>query len=480
MKKKIIISKLWLYRYRFILGYILLGCGFVAIITSLPFFTPNGLSETEMVSAVNSYNTHFSSIADGNVVDLPYRILQKISILIFGLNVYSIKLPSIVIGLLLGFVLILLLNRWFKSNVALFASIITVLSAPFLYIAGSGTPLIMLVFWPTVLLWLGSKIQGKNQPKPIFSFLFAFALLLSIFTPHLIYLAIFIVLFAIVNPHLRFTVKNLPKISLITTGIIILGGVAILITGFIKNPTTSAEIFLSTDFSIGNYLKNISTAFLPFFAWNGGIESIFLSPLVGIAAAALAFVGLISTTKGFLASRNAIATCFIIFAIGLSGFQPDSAILLILPLAILIAHGLRYMLKKWYDLFPENPYARIFAILPISLFLGVVIISDLTHFAFGYRYTPIVANQFNNDLSLIYQNLQPNDTLVVGSELEYNFYSIITEKYSIRVLNAIPTNYEQQLATIGKIENTTAPGNLYRIITSSKSDNSDRIYLYKQ
>ena len=85
--------------------------------------------------------------------------------------------------------LILLLNRWFKTNVALFASILAVLSASFLYLAGSGTPLIMLVFWPTLLLWLGSKIQGVVKPKPLYCFLFAFALLGAIFTPHLIYLA---------------------------------------------------------------------------------------------------------------------------------------------------------------------------------------------------------------------------------------------------------------------------------------------------
>lgn len=479
MKKKIIISKLWLYRYRFILGYILLGLAFVAIITGLPLFAPKGLSNAEMDSAISSYHTHFSSIANGDVVDLPYRILQKLSIIIFGLNAYSIKLPSILIGLFLGFILILLLNRWFKSNVALFASIITVLSTPFLYLVGSGTPLIMLVFWPTLLLWLGSKIQGKTQTKPIFSFLFAFAMLLSIFTPHLIYLIIFIVFFAIINPHLRFTIKNLPKISLITTAVIILGGISLLIIGFITNNTTAVKIFLASDFSLRHYFENISTAFLPFFAWNGGVESIFLSPLIGIATAALAFVGLVSTTKGFFASRNAIATCFIIFSIILSGFEPNSAILLILPLAILIAHGLKYMLKKWYDLFPENPYARIFAILPISVFLGIVIISDLTHFAFGYHYTPIVANQFNDDLSLIYQNLNAGDILLTNSETEYNFYYIASKKYPITVVNGVPDNFNQQFATLGKIDQPVN-GELYRIITSSKSDNSDRIYLYKQ
>ena len=161
---KLVISKLFLYRYRFIIGYVVLGLAFLALIICLPMISPSGLSDLERESTVASYNLHFSSITSGDLLDLPYHILQKLSILAFGLTPYAIKLPSILIGIVLGLLLILLLNRWFKSNVALLASILTVLSTPFLYLAGSGTPLIMLIFWPTLLLWLGSKIQGEKAP----------------------------------------------------------------------------------------------------------------------------------------------------------------------------------------------------------------------------------------------------------------------------------------------------------------------------
>ena len=158
---KLVISKLFLYRYRFIIGYIVLGLAFIALIFLLPLISPAGLSDLERQSVVGSYDLHFSSITSGDLVDLPYHILQKLSILLFGLTPYAIKLPSILVGLVLGLLLILLLNRWFKSNVALLASILTVLSTPFLYLAGSGTPLIMLVFWPTLMLWR-SDLSGMN------------------------------------------------------------------------------------------------------------------------------------------------------------------------------------------------------------------------------------------------------------------------------------------------------------------------------
>ena len=471
------ISKLFLYRYRFVIGFLVLSALYVALLFGLPLLSPNGLSEAEMVSATNSYNLHFDSVLKGDVVELPYRALQKVSIMAFGFNTYAIKLPSIVLGLILGALLILLLNRWFKSNVALLASILAVLSSSFLYLAGSGTPLIMLVFWPTMLLWLGSKIQGVTKPKPLYCFVFAFALLAAIFTPHLIYLAAFIVLFAFLHPHLRFTIKNLPLIPLVLTGLIVIAGLAALVIAVIINPEIIAELFLAKQITLNDFITNLENAFLPFFAWNIAIESNFLSPFIGLASVTLAVIGLLSTTKGFFASRNSIASCLIIFTIFLSGLNPESAILILLPIAILIAHGLRYILDKWYDLFPNNPYARISAFFPIGIFLGIMIIGDISHFIFGYRYVPMVADQFQNDLTLIAEHVEPGSTIyVIDDEVSYNFYKIYEDLGSYTIKDEFGADDRGDFATLGAQKN--APGTINDIITSPKSNNSDRIYLY--
>lgn len=479
MKKKLVISKLFLYRYRFIIGFILLGTAYVGLLFGLPLLAPRGLSEAEMQSAAHSYALQPDSVFKGDIVELPYRALQKLSIVTFGLNVYSVKLPSIIIGLLLGCLLILLLNRWFKSNVALFASILAVLSATFLYLAGSGTPLIMLVFWPTLLLWLGSKIQGVTKPKPLYCFVFAFALLASIFTPHLIYLAIFIVLFAFLHPHLRFTIKTLPIFPLVITSFIIIVGLAALVMASIINPPIIAELLLAPDFSFDQFLANIQTAFLPFFAWNTTFESAFLSPFVGLASVALAVIGLLSTAKGFFASRNSIATCLIVFTICLSGINPESAVLILLPIAILIAHGLRYILDKWYDLFPDNPYARITAVFPIGLFLGIMIIGGITHFIYGYRYIPMVADEFVDDIALVHAHVSPNTTFyVLNNETAYQFFKILEAEKDYTVTDSFPEDTNEiptYFATLGRQD---VEGTLERIITSPKYDNSDRIYIY--
>ena len=470
------LSDYFLFRHRFSIGYILLASAFALLLFLLPTLSPNGLSEAEMQSAVYSYSLSFDSVLKGDVVDLPYRALQKLCISLFGLSAYSVELPSILVGLALGILLVLLLNRWFKNNVALIASILTVLSTPFLYLVGSGTPLIMLVFWPTLLLWLGSKIQGVTKPRVSYCFYFIAALILSIFTPYIIYLAVLIFFYAIAHPHLRHTIKNLPRLAFLVACFFALAGVGLIGFAAIKNPETGLTIFFSSEPL--NFFANLRLGFAPFLSWNSSVEGTLLSPLVGLPILALAVTGLISTARGFFASRNSIASLLFVFTLLITGLNPDAAILTILPLAILVAHGIRYILEKWYGLFPENPYARFFAIIPISVFIAIILVSGFSHFVFGYRYNPAVANQFQNDLALIYEHIEPGTTLLIpGGTLEYDFYRILSsqDKY---LVTSTSEGVSGPVATLGKWP-TDLNRQLYRIIPSPKSQNSDRIYIYK-
>ncbi|MBR2741642.1 glycosyltransferase family 39 protein [Candidatus Saccharibacteria bacterium] len=471
--KKTIVSKLFLYRYRFVIGYILLGITFLALLFTLPLIAQTGLSDAEMDSATSSYYLGRNGILNGDLVDLPYRIVQKYSITFLGLSAFSVKLPSILVGILLGFLLILLLNRWFKSNVSLLASCLIVLSTPFLFLAGNGTPLIMVVFWPTLLLWLGSKIQGEKRPKPMYSFMFAIAMLLSIFTPYMIYFAIFCVLFVALQPHLRFIVKDLPKLPLIIVGLILVGGFVLLGISIYNHTDTIMELLFTNNFQIGNFFGNIVKGFMPVFSWYNSVESVYLSPLISLPTFALALIGLFSTTKGFFASRNSIATILLVFCIIITGFNPSAVIFFILPFSILIAHGLKYLLEKWYGLFPENPYARISALLPLTILFSIMIFPSLMQYIYGYRYSPTVANEFNYDVEIIKKNLT-NEKLVVNNR--YDFYKILEGSSDIEIVDNM-TNLPI-FAVLGKLEKVPENYSLSKIITSPMRDNSDIIYLY--
>ena len=476
--KKIVISKLFLYRYRFVIGYVVLGMAFLCLLFLLPVFAQSGLSQAEIDSATSSYYLSMDAPLNGDLVDLPYRLLQKASIMVFGLTSYAIKLPSIMIGLWLGFLLVLLLNRWFKSNVSLLASGLVVLSTPFLFLAGSGTPLIMVVFWPTLLLWLGSKIQGEKRPKPMYSLLFAIALLFAIFTPYMLYFAAFCVFFVFLQPHLRFIVKTLPKLPLTIVGIIILAGIVALLLNIINHPGTILELLFADGFKLSDFFSNLFSGLAPMFLWNGSLESIFLAPLISLPTFALALIGLFSTTKGFFASRNSIASLLIVFTLVITGFNPSAVVFFILPFSILIAHGLKYLLEKWYGLFPENPYARIAALIPLSILFATMLMPSLLQYIYGYRYNPSVANEFNYDLNVIRKNLT-DETLFVSEN--YDFYKILEKSTSLTVVNSFDAE-TSGLPTVAFLHQTTEAENytLNRIITSQMRENSDIIYLYTE
>lgn len=451
----------------------MLGLAFIALLFSLPGFAQTGLSEDEMRSATSSYYLGKSGILNGDLVDLPYRVLQKFSIMIFGLSAYSVKLPSILAGLVLGLMLILLLNRWFKSNVSLLASCLIVLSTPFLFLAGSGTPLIMIVFWPTILLWLGSKIQGEKRPKPLYSFVFAIMMLLSILTPYMIYFAIFCVFFVTIQPHLRFIVKDLPKLPLILVGLIIVAGFAVLGISIYRHPDTILQLLAAEGFEMGNFFPNIIKGFAPVFAWHGTMEGVFLAPLLSLPSFALGLIGLFSTTKGFFASRNSIASMLLLFCVIITGFNPSAVVFIILPFSILMAHGLKYLLEKWYGLFPENPYARISALLPLTVLFGIMIVPGLLQYIYGYRYNPNVADAFSNNISIIRRNLT-NQTLLV--QKNYDFYKMLEDSTELKIVNEF--DGKSDVAVMGNMNVSHENLELSRIITSPRRDNSDIIYLY--
>lgn len=459
------------------IGYIVLGILFVGLLITMPIYAQNGLSQAEIDSATSSYYLGRVGISNGDLVDLPYRLLQKLSISIFGLTPYAVKLPSILVGLGLGLLLILLLNRWFKSNVSLLASTLIILSTPFLFLAGSGTPLIMIVFWPTLLLWLGSKIQGEKHPRPRYCFAFIIAMMCAIFTPYMPYFAIFCVLFVLFQPHLRFVVKSLPKVPLILCVWLGLIGVGLIGLSVYFHPETLMELFFSNGLEPSKFWNNIGIGLTRTFSWHSSLEGVFLSPLISLPSFALALIGLLSTTKGFFASRNSIATILLLFCLLITGFNPDAVIFIILPFSILMAHGLKYILEKWYGLFPENPYARILALVPLSLLFATMILPNLLQYYYGYRYSPNVADEFSDTLGVIWENKEILEGRTLVAPENTLFYQILDQSMDVRVVDSVE-GVRAPMAILGTPREGLWDFRLERIITSPKRDNSDILYLY--
>jgi len=133
--KNLKISDFWIYKFRYQIGVGILSLSYLAIIIYTLFFAPNGLTAGEIESAKSSVNLNFSNIFSKNILDLPFRFLQKTSIDIFGLSNFAIKLPSVLISLCSIFFITKISGMWFSKRASILASIIAITSSQFFFIA---------------------------------------------------------------------------------------------------------------------------------------------------------------------------------------------------------------------------------------------------------------------------------------------------------------------------------------------------------
>lgn len=475
MKKHI--EQFFLYRHRFIIGYILLAVAFFLLLTLLPGVAPTGLSETEMSSVVEASNLESGFVKQGTIINLPYVALQKGSLGLFGLNLFAIKLPSMIIAVATAVFVVLLLNRWFKSDVAIVGSILTVLSTAFLFLATSGTPAIMYIFWLALILWLGSKIVGNENVHPMLVIMFFISIALSLYTPYLAYVALAIAVAGLLHPHLRFALKQLKIYQLILCILIFVLMVAPLVISCILNQTTLQSLIFANNLDFNGFIANITNAFAPFFSFSLAYSSVYLAPLFGLATVALVIIGVLASAGKIYMSRNTIVSLLVIFSIVLSGLNQNVAISIIIPIAILSAAGIESIIEKWYTLFPENPYAHLLGIVPMVAVMIFIISSGLSHFIFGYHYIPRVVNNFNNDLTIIKDNISTETTLVLPKDHKNNDFFSLLEKYDgYQIVEKPKQAKTDQIASFEPIFNDKY--GLKQIITSPKTRNSDRLYIY--
>ncbi len=447
------------------------------LLCMLPILVPGGLSEGEMSAAVSADAISFDFIKNGNAINLPYFGVQKLCLKYLGLNIFAIRLPSIIFGAASAFFIILLLNRWFKSDVAIISSMLTTLSTAFLCLANFGTPDIMYVFWLSFILWLGSKIVGNKDIKAIFVILFTSSIAFSLYTPHLCYVALAILIAGIIHPHLRCSIKNLKTYQLIIAIAIFVLAISPLVLSSIFAPASLFKLTFMEDFTPKHYIQNIRDAFMPFFSFALAYDSVYLAPLFGLGTVALIIIGTLASIDKLFASKNLATLLLIVFAVLISGLSKNAAVIIVVPVAILTANAIESLVTRWHSLFPTNPYAHIIGALPIIAIISMMLFSGLSHYLQGYHYTPRVTKNFSSDIEIINKELAAGDILMIGEDDNESFYKLFEKYKSLNVTKEIPENYNTRIAGLGtKIENDKIK--LSRIATSSKSRNSDRLYIY--
>ena len=467
------ISEFYIYRWRYLIGYGLVAIGLIAALIFAGMYLPGGISNHEVQSIIKSSSIKATDFWSTNAINLPYYLLQKISLVLFGVSVLSIKLPSIILAFLSAIGMVLLLRQWFRPSIAVLASLIAITTGQFLFIAQNGTPDILYLFWSVWILLIASLIPVQTKLRNLFIVAFFAMAALSLYTPLSIYVILVIAGAIILHPHLRYLIKQLSLMELIIGSVIVLILISPLILSVINNPTLGLSLLgIPAKWpNIGSNLASISTQY---FGFMGSSAVTIITPFFELGSSLLIAIGAYFVIKNRSTAKNYVVILWTLCLIPVIIINPDLTSITFLPLVILLGSGLNGLLSHWYNLFPHNPYARIGGLIPIVILVTVLVLSGVNRYVYGYRYNPNIVPNFSNDLRLI-----PKGTKnIVVSNNELAFYQVIS-KYNKKIsISTAPTS-DTFISTHDAVQVFNGY-EISQIITTTTRDNSDRFYVYKK
>lgn len=469
-------SKYFLYRWRYVIGYSLVGILLAGLLLFAGLYLPGGISEQEMNSVVRSAALSLNSPESLAIANLPYYWFQAGIFALFDVSIFTIKLPSLILGLLSAVGLIMLLRRWFKPNIAVLASLIAVSTGQFLFISQLGTASILYIFWPIALLLLGTQVTRGKKFRLLWKTLFAITAALSLYTPLSIYPLIAIVLAIMLHPHLRAAVRKLKKIRLafVIALFLVLIAPLVYLIGFV-NPDLGLTLlgFVPQSWP-PDLLANFFTLLKQYFLfWDPSITTV-LTPVFGLGTALLILLGFYRLILTRETTRSYLIIIWIVCLTPILLINPAFTSVTFVPSILMLAAGLMSLIGYWYRLFPLNPYARITGLIPIILLVATLIVTGLVRYVYGYHYSPSVAGLYSNDLRLL-----PKDTTqLVVSDNERAFYEAVADINGTFAVVDKPTD---SVFVVTRAANKDFEGaKIKQIITNARSTDANRFYVYQK
>lgn len=468
--KASLLREMTLYRYRYVIAYGLFAVLLVTLLTIDLSNLPYGVSNSEMNSAVasNSLNPLSPRIAD--IVNFPYHILQKISIGLLGLSTLSIRLPSVILGLIAGLVLAIMMNTWFRRNVAIISLMIATFSVPFISSGRLGVPTIMYTLLLLITLLSAVKLTTKSKHAGLWKLFLLTSALLLLYVPFGVYTLLALVIAGALHPHIRYQLTHTSKVQATLLSLLALLLIAPIVIASIFDHGVFKQLFGLTSIEQSlqpHVLKEtvvslLKTLFL-FSRPNAG-ETV--SPFLNLTFALFIAFGLIKVIIDHHAARSYLLLIWLAFTVCMLLIDPGQLPLLFVPSILLLAIGIETFISEWYKLFPRNPYARIGALVPITLiFVGLIAIA-ITRYFYAYTYSD-TSSAFHPELRHIQKEVKstPAMQLVVPSS-QQSFYDILrakNDRLSVVTPNEIATNGRRLVLASAQVSVNELPK---KIVTS--------------
>jgi hypothetical protein len=475
------ITEYLLYRKRHLLGYSVIALAIVGLLIVAGLFIPGGLSQAETQSVVTSSALSIDTFDASAVVDLPYHVLQRISIDTLGVTNLSIKLPSLLIGALSVFGMIVLLRMWFRHNVAITATILIVTTGQFLFFAQSGTPNILYIFWTTWLLVAALKVSRSTRFITLWKIALFGIAALSLYTPLSIYILVALASAMILHPRLRFIIRKLSKWKLalaIASSFVLL---APLIYTIIRQPSVAMTLLGIPERwpDIWSNILQLLRQHLDFISQSSGE---LMLPVYGLGSVILIGLGVLHLFTTKYTARSYIIISWVTLLIPVLAVNPSFMSATFVPALLLMAMGIHTLLRNWYQLFPRNPYARVAGLIPLAVLISGMVLSGVNRYTYGYLYDPNTASHFSKDLRImnrIFAQPDRGNTTLIVTKQEANFYIVVAKHQKNVSVNPPQTTPSDTIIVshdaFAASDQQEPPS---AILTDGSARNADRFYVY--
>ena len=488
---KLKVTDFLIYRWRYPLGYALFFISVVTFLVLAGLFVPGGLSKYEISSALISDGLNpnmLLSLEPKELMFLPYRLFQAASISLFGFNEFAIKLPSIILAALSAIGLLALLSMWFRKNVAIIGSIMAVSMGQFMLVAQSGHAGITYVFWSVSILLTASLIVRRGKYAPFWTVV-AFVLSgLSLYMPLNIYVILALILTTIVHPHARhILMRQTSKAALIIGSMLFMVIITPLVIGIIHDTQVLFEL-LGIPSSWPAIVENGRQIFHQYAGFYRPRNGLILQPVYSMGSLLLILLGLYQMFSTKYTTKSYIISFWLLFLLPFVLLNPSSVSVTFVPVALLLTQGIDYLIRSWYSLFPRNPYARVFGLLPLAVLVVGITVSNVDRYAYGFHYNEAAYIDYTYDLKILSRKLRTlpanQKVTVLSTPAERPMYEAFALHERIVLVLDVETNANKALQNSYVLATHDAKPKVSRlpdgVLAWKMANDGDRFYLYKK
>jgi len=325
------------------------------------------------IESTQSLGIESGSALKDNILFAPHKIFGYLLLKLDISNAVSLRLVSVAAVLIALVLFFLLIKQWFSWRVAVLSTALLATSSWVLLVGRFAAHESMMLVTLPAFLYLGSLLKERKNDRllPLLTFVSVSCL----YVPGVWIIAIFGM--AILAPNIRLAWRRQDRKGKTIWGLSGLIPLTPLVYGLLNVSTLKVWLIgWTSGAGLEAFQNNIR--YLPSQLFVNGIPNstlwLFKTPILDVATVVLAVIGAYYLLRDIRYPMRRITivslSVLVVILIGLFGVFYIS---LLLPLIyIFAAAGITFLLDQWFQIFPNNPFARSFGLILVSLLVLMI------------------------------------------------------------------------------------------------------------